>query len=165
MKRYNINEALYALPDVEIIPRRKPLVIPLLLILAGLAILVINALLDSTAETSNLKSALVLFGIVITLIGGVIMFIRLSGSDDTPYHTGDKCYLNRKELKFNKDKRTYIAALIEKADFATLNSMKQDGVSAITVIMYSSPKSGFCACQGFEYVELERRPICKLTYR
>lgn len=165
MQKNDIREALYGLPDVEIVQRRKPLTTPLLMFFVGAVLLIANALIDSTAETANLKSALVLLGIIPILIGGVIMFIRLSGSDNAPYHTGDGCFLRKKELRFNKDKRTYIAALIEKGDFATLHSMKQDGVSAIWVVIYSSPKSAFCAAQAFEYVELERRPICKLTYR
>ena len=93
-----------------------------------------------------------------------MLLVRLSGGSDIPYHDVDECYLKREELKFNKDKRDYIATLIDKADFASLRLVKQDGVSAVTVIAYSSPKSGFYACQAFEYVELELRPISNMQY-
>ncbi|MBR6661716.1 MAG: hypothetical protein IKL34_00605 [Alistipes sp.] len=165
MPKNDICEALYALPDVKIIKRRKPLTTPILLLIAGFALIAINSVINSTIETSNIKSALVLAAALLVIVGIVVIMIRISGNDDVPYHVDDKCYLQRKELRFEKNKRAYIAQLINKADFATLLSLKQDGVSAVTVSVYSSPKSGFCACQAFEYVELERRPIGKMVYK
>ena len=164
MSKRDIHEAIYALPDVNISPRRKPLTVPVALLFSGFALFALNAFIESSIETSNLKSALVLIAGVLLLAGGVMLLVRLNGGGNVPYHNEDGCYLQREELKFNKDKGAYIATLIDKADFATLRLMKQDGVSAVAVVTYSSPKSGFYACQAFEYVELELRPICDMQY-
>ena len=165
MSKLDIGEALYALPDIEIIQRRKPLTLPITLTMVGFALFAINICVESSVETSNLKSALVLTAVALLLIGGIITLIRISGNDDVPYHAGDGCYLKREELRFEKDKKNYIVTLIENADFSTLRSLKQDGVSAITVTLYSSPKSDFCACQAFEYAELQRRPVSEVKYK
>ena len=164
MSSKNIYEAIYALPDVNISRRRKPLTVPIALLFSGFALFALNAFIESSVEMSNLKSALVLIAAVLLLVGSIVLFVRLNGASDVPYHDVDGCYLQREELKFNKDKRAYIATLIEKADFASLRLLKQDGVSAVTVVTYSSPMSGFYACQAFEYVELELRPICDMKY-
>lgn len=165
MQKSDIREAIYALPDVEILRYRRPLAGPIALLISGLAFFAANAFIESSVEMSNLKSALVLIAIALVFIGGIIILIRISGNDNVPYHAGDKCFLKREELRFEKDKSAYISALVEKADFSTLRSLKQDGVSAVTVTLYSSPKGSFCAAQAFEYAELERKPICKMTYK
>lgn len=164
MSKRDIYEAIYALPDVNISRRRKPLTVPIALLFSSFALFALNFFIASTVEMSNLKSAVVLLAVILLLVGSVLLLVRLNGGADVPYHEADCCYLKREELKFNKDKKAYIATLIAKADFASLRLMKQDGVSAVTVVAYSSPKSGFYACQAFEYVELELRPICDMQY-
>ena len=165
MQKNDICEAIYTLPDVEILRYRKPLAMPIGLLILGLVFFAANSFVEPSIEMSNLKSTLVLIAIALVLIGGIILLIRISGNDNVPYHAGDKCFLKREELRFAKEKKAYISALVEKADFSTLRALKQDGVSAITVTLYSSPRSGFCAAQAFEYEELERKPICKMTYK
>ena len=54
-------EALYALPGGVVQPRRKPVALPLLVTIAGVAMKVANAMLPKSVEYANLKSALVLF--------------------------------------------------------------------------------------------------------
>lgn len=165
MSNNNIHKALYALPDVNIVARRKPLTIPLVLLFVGMVLFAINPLIDSTIQMSSLKSAIILFGAVLVVVGILMTLFRLMGDSYVPFHVDDKCYLQREELRFEKNKSSYIIDLILKEDFITLRSLKQDGVSAVTVVIYSSPISGFCACQAFEYVELEQRPLCKMTYK
>ena len=97
MPKNDICEALYALPDVKIIKRRKPLTTPILLLIAGFALIAINSVINSTIETSNIKSALVLAAALLVIGGIVVIMIRISGNDDVPYHVDDKCYLQRKE--------------------------------------------------------------------
>ena len=164
MSKYDMCEALYALPGGVVVKRRKPIAVPALLLAVGVAILVINSQIEASAEMMNLKSALVLFGAVAAVVGAVMLALRLTGSAGAPYHAADGCYLQCKELKFNKEKSAQLRDLVNRGDFTTLRSLKQDGVSAVTVMLYTSPKSGFCAAQAFEYVELERRAIGVMTY-
>ena len=90
MSKRDISEALYALPDVKIIRRRKPLLVPVVLLIAGLALFAVNAFVESSVEMSNLKSALVLIAVVLVIVGGIMLLIRVSGGDNIPYHETDK---------------------------------------------------------------------------
>ena len=155
-------EALYALPGGVVVKRRKPIAMPAVLLVAGVALLIINSQIEASAEMMNLKSALVLFGAMMAVVGTVILVLRMMGGAGAPYHAADGCYLKCKELKFNKEKSAQLRDLVNRGDFTTLRSLPEDGVSAVTVVMYSSPRSGFCAAQVFEYFELELRAVSQL---
>jgi hypothetical protein len=135
---------------------------PAALLVAGVALLVINSQIEASAEMMNLKSALVLFGAVMAVVGAVILVLRMMGGAGAPYHAADGCYLKCKELKFNKEKSAQLRDLVNRGDFTTLRSLPEDGVSAVTVVIYTSPRSGFCAAQVFEYFELELRAVSQL---
>ena len=154
-----MREALYALPGGVVQPRRKPVALPLLVAIAGVAMMVANAMLPKNVEYANLKSALVLFGVLFALVGAVVCFIRFSGRSCAPWHVQDSCFLKREELKFVKERSSMVRDLVRKGDFATLRSLPDDGVSAVTVVVYSSPRSGFCAAQVFEYVDMELQAV------
>ena len=162
MSKYDMCEALYALPGGVVVKRRKPIAMPTALLVAGVALLIINSQIEASAEMMNLKSALVLFGAVMAVVGAVILVLRMMGGAGAPYHAADGCYLKCKELKFNKEKSAQLRDLVNRGDFTTLRSLPEDGVSAVTVVMYSSPRSGFCAAQVFEYFELELRAVSQL---
>ena len=162
MSKYDMCEALYALPGGVVVKRRKPIAMPAALLVAGVALLIINSQIEASAEMMNLKSALVLFGAVAAVVGAVIMVLRMMGGAGAPYHAADGCYLKCKELKFNKEKSAHLRDLVNRGDFTTLRSLPEDGVSAVTVVMYTSPRSGFCAAQVFEYFELELRAVSEL---
>ena len=162
MSKYDMCEALYALPGGVVVKRRKPIAMPTALLVAGVALLIINSQIEASAEMMNLKSALVLFGAVAAVVGAVILALRMMGGAGAPYHAADGCYLKCWELKFNKEKSAQLRDLVNRGDFTTLRSLPEDGVSAVTVVMYSSPRSGFCAAQVFEYFELELRAVSQL---
>lgn len=162
MSKYDMCEALYALPGGVVVKRRKPIAMPAALLVAGVALLIINSQIEASAEMMNLKSALVLFGAVMAVVGAVILALRMMGGAGAPYHAADGCYLKCKELKFNKEKSAHLRDLVNRGDFTTLRSLPEDGVSAVTVVMYTSPRSGFCAAQVFEYFELELRAVSQL---
>ncbi len=163
MSKYDMREALCALPDGVVIERRKTVAVPLLLLVAGAAMLVVNGLTAGSAENADMKSALVLFGIVSVLAGGIATVVRLCGAGGAPYHSVDKCFLRREELKFDKERAAEVADAVRRGDFEALRAIPQGGVSAVTAVLYSSEASGFTACRAFEYVELEMRPICEMT--
>lgn len=163
MAKYDICEALYAKADGIIVPRRRSMALPAVVVAVGVAMLVINALLiEATVSNSNLKSVLVLFGAVFIVVGVVYALLRQSGE---PYHLQDGCFLAKKELKFYKERNMEIRDLVKRADFTTLQQLSEDGVSAVTVVLYTSPRSGFCAAQVFEYEDMEMRPTSDLVVR
>lgn len=163
MAKYDINEALYALPGGVIECRRKSIAVPITVLVAGLALIVINSFIDGSLDMANLKSALVLFGAVFAMVGGAMLFARLAGHSTAPYHKMDRCFLRREELKFNKEQKSVVMDLLNRKDFSNLRKIPSDGISAFIVVIFTSPKSGFTAAQAFEYIELELRPAGDLT--
>ena len=162
MAKYDMCEAMYALPDGKIIPHKKPITIPLLIFIAGAALLAVNGWLLAEVDMPDLKSALVLFGSVFIMVGGAITSARLAGNSTNPYFKNDGCFLQREELKFRKEQKPTVMELFDNGNFTNVRQIPSDGVSSVVVEVYSSPKSGFTAAQVFEYADLELQPISEL---
>lgn len=165
MSKYDMREMIYAQAEGAIVPRQKSIVWPVAMTVVGAGLLVLNGMIEATVQNGNLKSALLLFGAVFAIAGIVMVVVRLSGTSKAPYCVKDGCFLDKKELKFTKEQKNIVVDLLRKGDFATLRSLKQSDVSALVVVEYSSPKSRVVACQAFEYLELELRPVCDLTLK
>ena len=162
MSKYDMCEAMYALTHGMVVSRRRSLLPPLVVTTAGVAMFVINLFIEPTADNSNLKSAIVLFAAIFVGVGVVYAMVRRMGR---PFHTKDGCFLSKKEYKFFKERKAEVVDLVKRRDFATLRSLPTDGVSAVTVVMYTSPQSGFCAAQVFEYEEMEIHPATELIWQ
>ncbi|MBR4995359.1 MAG: hypothetical protein IKY82_04795 [Alistipes sp.] len=160
-----MGQMLCAVSDGAVIMRRKSVVMPIALLIAGIGLFVLNCFIESSVENGNLKSALVLFGAIFAIVGVVIFAIRVSGTSQAPYCLKDGCFLNKRELKFAKEEKNEVVDLVHKGDFTTLRKFRQSDVSTLVVVEYSSPKSALEACQVFEYVELELRPISDLKLK
>ena len=165
MSNYKLSEALYALPERIIIKRRKSLFVPIAMLLIGSALLVANSMLHSSADLDTLRSALILFGGCFACVGVVMLFLRFTDSGFDPYHKDDRCFLKREELKFQKEQKTTVLDLLSKQDFTTLRNIPSDGISALIVVLYSSPKGSFVAAQAFEYIDLELTPVSRLEVK
>jgi len=163
MAKYDMCEALYALPGSVVVPHKKPLAMPLLITILGVSILAVNGWCLKDVDMPDVKSALVLFGAVFAMVGGAILVARLAGSSSTlPYHKNDNNYLRHETLKFNKEQKAKVMELINKGDTSALKKLPSDGISALVVEVYSSPKSGYTATQAFEYLDLEWQPVSEL---
>ena len=75
----NFNEALYASSNGVVVERRKSIIVPVLVLLAGLGVLAINLFIKNGDDANNLKSALVLVGGAITIIGSSLCGSRIFG--------------------------------------------------------------------------------------
>ena len=154
MNKNQMAELLYALPDGVVVKGRKSKVVPLCLTLAGVVLLVVNGLLPATAGYEDLKSALVLFGGVIFATGVLLLLVRLFGDSGVPLVWSERYY--------PKSAASAVADCLTRHDWARLRSIAQSQVPAIRLVAYHTPDEGFVACQAFEYVELEERPLTEL---
>lgn len=154
MNKNQMAELLYALPDGVVVKGRKSKVVPLCLTLAGVVLLVVNGLLPATAGYEDLKSALVLFGGVIFATGVLLLLVRLYGENRVPLVWSERYY--------PKSAASAVADCLTRHDWARLRSIAQSQVPAIRLVAYHTPDEGFVACQAFEYVELEERPLTEL---
>ena len=162
MNKNQMAELLYALPDGVVVKGRKSKVVPLCLTLAGVVLLVVNGLLPATAGYEDLKSALVLFGGVIFATGVLLLLVRLFGDSGVPLYGENRVPLVWSERYYPKSAASAVADCLTRHDWARLRSIAQSQVPAIRLVAYHTPDEGFVACQAFEYVELEERPLTKL---
>lgn len=160
----SFNEAIYASSNGVIVERRKSIIVPVLVLLAGVALLVANYLIEGNSDTDNLKSTLVLFGGLISIVGIALCGVGLFGSGE-PYHTADRCFLVRKQYSFERNQHNDIVKRVETGNKAALDSLKESDIAGITILCYHSPKSEFCAMQAFEYEDFVYSAITKLQIK
>lgn len=165
MTKYDMCEAMCALPEGAVTMRRRSLVLPMIILFAGVALFVLNGLLDNSPELSNLKSAIVLFGAIFVLLGGAMSLIRLGKGGMAPWHIKEGCFLKKEELKFTKEDKLQVVDLLKRRDFATLRSISNGDISAVVVNIWSTPSGEFIAAQAFEYIDLELQPISDMSHK
>lgn len=162
MNKNQMAELLYALPDGVVVRGRKSLLLPSLLIVTGVVLLIANGLLPATSGYEDLKSALVLFGGVI-FVGGVLsLIVRLFGGSGMPLYGEKRLPLIWSERYYSKSAAAAVASCLTRHDWAQLRSIAQSNVPSVRLVAYHTPDDGFMACQAFEYVELEERPLTEL---
>ena len=159
-----INEAIYVSSNGVVVERRKSIIVPILLLLAGVAILVGNYFVENGDDANNLKSALVLVGAGLMLLGGLLGGIAIFG-EGSPYHKVDKCFLDRKQYSFDREQLHDVKEAVNSGDKSKLEAITESNVAGILVVCYYSPKSGFVAMQAFVYDELDYKPVTEAKIR
>ena len=155
-------ERVCVLSNHEIVKRRKPLRGAIVWTVAGVALLAVNGWLDGDAW-SDWKAALVLIGGVALGIGVGMILARTFGPGRVPYSVRSGKYLRYTELYFPKQRMREVVRLCAAGDIGALRSMEQGSVPAVVVAMYATDDDRLTACQPFEYVELEYRPLGGMT--
>ena len=135
MNKNQMAELLYALPDGVIVKGRKSKVVPLCLTLAG--------------------------GVIFAT-GVLLLLVRLFGDSGVPLYGENRVPLVWSERYYPKSAASAVADCLTRHDWARLRSIAQSQVPAIRLVAYHTPDEGFVACQAFEYVELEERPLTEL---
>ena len=160
----DFNEALYASSNGVVVERRKNIVVPLLVLLAGVALLVVNYFIENGTDANNLKSALVLVGGCVTLVGAALCGVCVFGAGE-PYHTGDKCTLSRRQYSFDRTQHNSVVKAIEACDKLALDGIEESDIAGISVLCYYSPRSKYVAAQAFAYEEFVYKPITELNIK
>lgn len=151
-------ETLYASCDGAVVRRRKSILIPILLIVAGIALPFVGELLGNNTTADTLHSALVIASIGVILTGAILLIGRITG-DGEPYHLERKCFLRRRTLSYDRNLRGKVLDALGKGDYKAFMALPTDDASGLTVLVYDLPDGSFAAAQAFEYAELEYRPI------
>ena len=151
-------ETLYASCDGVIMPRRKSLLIPVLLLIAGIGLPFLGGLLEDNTTADTLHSALVICGIGIALVGAVLLLGRSTGEGE-PYHLERRCFLRSQTRNYENELRSEVLYALDKGDYKALLAIPTSEVSGFTVLIYALPDETFAAAQAYEYTELEYRPL------
>ena len=160
----DFNEAIYASSNGVVVEHRKSIIAPVVVIAVGIALFVANSLISNSAETTDLKSTLILAGAFVVGIGAILLCVRLFGAG-IPYHTADKCYLVAKQYSFSREQQGAVVEAIDACDQLALNALEESDIAGITVICYHSPRSKYCAMQAFAYDEFVYKGITELKIR
>lgn len=161
MNKLKFYEALYASCD-SIVARRKSVVLPLLVIVLGIALPFVSMSVLSDGSYDDINSAMVLAGIAIAISGGVWLLGRLVGSGE-PYHKDKGVFLTTTTLSFDRSRRSEVLNAIGSGDVNRLLAIPTCEVSALCVMFSHLADNSFAAAQAFEYAELEYRELCGVT--
>ena len=160
----DFNEALYASSNGVVVERRQSIVLPVLVFLVGVALLVGNCFIENGADANNLKSALVLVGGAILLIGGALCGVRAFGGG-APFHVDDNCFLVRHHYSFDRAQLNDVVKAVESGDKSLLDALAESDIAGISVLCYYSPNSDFCAMQAFAYEDYIYNAKTKLVIK
>ena len=161
MNLSEINEAIYASSNGVIVERRKNIIMPILVLLAGAAMLAANCFIENGSDTNNLKSTLMLAGGCVLMLGVILSGIAIFG-EGRPYHTLDKNYLTLKQYSFDRSQQRVVEKAVNSGDRKSLETIKEGEVAGIIAVCYYSPKGKFVAMQAFAYEEFTYKPITEL---
>ena len=161
MDKNKICEALYALPAGVVVKRRKPMLLPAVLFLAGAALIVVNNIYGA-GLTNNLRSAMVFTGGILAVAGMIAAAAQTFGSGGVPFHREIRSYLRYEELYFDRGARGEVMQSVEDGAVERLLGMEHAQVPAVAVAVYRTPDNRFAAMQAFEYAELEYKPLTRL---
>ena len=145
---------MYALPGEVVVRRRKSLVLPAALFVAGVVLLVLNHVYGAELS-NNMRSALVFLGGSLALAGMITLAARFFSAEGAPYYRAGRCYLRYDELYFER-------GLAAEGDAERLFALPHAQVPAVAVAVYRTPDNRFAAMQAFEYADLEYRPLTEL---
>jgi hypothetical protein len=157
----DINEAIYASSNGVIVERRKSIIVPILVLIAGAAILVVNHSIDNGVDTNNLKSTLMLAGACVLVLGMILCGVAIFG-EGRPYHTLDKNFLKLKQYSFDRSQQREVEKAVNSGDRKSLEAVEEGDVAGIIAVSYYSPNGKFVAMQAFAYEEFTYKAITEL---
>lgn len=161
MYKIKFYEELYASCSY-IVARRKSIVLPILIIVAGIVLPLLSTMLLSGEQFDNVNSVVILIGIAMAITGGIMLLGRLSGKGE-PYHTKSGKFLTTRTLAYDRSRRSEVLKAMSSGDINALLSIPTCEVSALCLLLTTLKDNSFAAAQLFEYAELEYRELSRVT--
>jgi hypothetical protein len=101
MNKNKFYEGIFALCNT-ISPRRKSVVLPLIIIVLGIIVPLVSMQLFSAPDFDDINSAMVLLGIALAVAGAIMLLDRVMGSGE-PYDKSSGKYLSEMTIKERND--------------------------------------------------------------
>ena len=158
MIRQDICEALYALPNGVVQPRRRSVVRPLCIAFIGVAVMVANVIFTGFSNDA-LSMLLVVVGVSLVLYGIIAMMMRMVGDEQAPYHTPSRCYMKYREHYYSHEKLAELKVAISMHDIEHIDSIETSSISAITLAECSTKDGTMVAYALYEYDNYEDRLV------
>ena len=106
MNKIKFYEALYTSCSY-IVARRKSIVLPILIIVAGIVLPLASTMLLKGSEFDNINSAVILLGIALAIGGAIWLLGRVNGKGE-PFHTVKGKFLVTKTLSYDRSRRSEV---------------------------------------------------------
>lgn len=90
------------------------------------------------------------------------LLVRLFGSSGVPLYGEERTPLIWSERCYARSEASAVVDCLKHRDWKRLRALAQSDVASVRVIAYRTADDAFVACQAFEYVELEERPLTEL---
>ena len=161
MIRQEICEALYALPNGVVQPRRRSVLKPIVVALIGVVIIALD-LLCVSSDNDALTMMLIVVGGSLTLCGLLVVVMRIASNEQVPYHTPSKSYMNCRERHYSHSNLAELQAAIAMRDTERIESIKESNISAITLAECCTRDGSIIARAIFEYENYEDRLVGKV---
>ena len=151
-------EALYALPEGDVVARRRTIYMPLAAVVAGIALLITNY--TSVDDKAGALSMIMLVaGFVLLIYGAVAIILRLVGGECVPCHTGEGGYMHYRERYFDRALLGPLSRAIEHGDVEAIEQMPTTNISAVVLAEYSTSSRHIVSYALYEYADFENRLI------
>lgn len=152
-----LEEAIYGMDGLQIEPRKKNLILPFAVLLAGAALIFAAYKYDYIASNPNLSSGSLLFGFA-GIVAGIIMAISALTSKGIPFYAPTKEKLKKYELRFDTELKDKVKKHVAAGDFESLTDLPEGTSSAVKVIIYKTQSGELIIAQVQEYVPHTYRP-------
>lgn len=158
-----IDELYVAFPN-DVVRGRESVLMPIVLLLAGVAILFAGVkMMSGSAEA--LRYAALLAGVSLLLIGLIFLVVRLCNRRGLPYYARTNKPLKFAEMSFSKDQTKLVTDLVNRGDIKALRNVQQYPISAVAVMVFTADNDEFVAMQAYSYAELDYHPLTAKIYK
>ena len=162
MIRQGVCEALYALPNGVVQPRRRSVMMPIIIALVGVVLLVVNFLVLSSNDGA-LGMTLIVVGGALLLYGSVVTVMRIASSETVPYHPTTKSYMSYCERFYTHENAAELKAALAANDLKRIEKITTSNVSALTLAECRTKDGAIVALALYEYACYEDRLSGEVT--
>lgn len=162
MIRQEVCEALYALPNGVVQPRRRSITMSAIIAIVGAALLAAYFLLFSS-NSGALGMSLIVVGGALLIYGLVVAVVRIASNDTVPYHTATKSYMSYRERFYAHENAAELKAAIAANDRERIEKIATSNVSALTLAECCTKDGSIVALALYEYANYEDRLTDKVT--
>lgn len=161
MNTDNICKALYALPGGVVTPRKESIVMPVVIVIIGVAMLISNYTIISS-NLESLSMLMLVVGIALILYGALVLIMRIGSQRLVPYDNRAGRYFKFKERYFERELIAPVSQAIARGDIIAIDDMPTTNVSAIVLVECRS-KGGIVAYCLYEFNNNEYHALGKPT--
>ena len=163
MISHDICEALYALPDGGVEPRRRSVLSPIAIAILGLALMLIYAL-GIEDDAGAVGMILMVSGITMLLYGVLVTITRLCSEPNTPYHKGSG-YMRYRERYYDRSLVVELTKAVNSNDANAINKLPTTNISGVTLAEYRTKDGSIVAYAIYEYIDFAPRLVGKVVVK